>query len=150
MLLLNSQHSIAQTSDAIRWINFSQLSDSLIVKPKKVFVDFYANWCSVCKEMDRTTFRDDRVIKILNDQYYAVRMDVESKDTIVFGNQIFVNKRQKRINPIHEIALTLGSRSNQPFSLPVLITFDDSFTATARYFQFIDANAMVDVLLKDL
>ena len=149
LLLLNSQRSVAQTSDTIQWISFTQLNDSLKVKPKKVFVDFYANWCSVCKEMDRTTFRDNRVIKILNEHYYAVKMNVESKDTIVFGNQIFLNKRHKRINPIHEIALLLGSRQEKPFSLPVLITFNDSFTATARYFQFLDANAMIEMLLKE-
>ena len=52
-----------QSKEKINWISFNQLNDSLQVNPKKVFVDFYADWCVYCKEMDRTTFQDAEVIK---------------------------------------------------------------------------------------
>lgn len=145
-LTLCSVSGFAQTSEKINWISFSQLNDSLKVKQKKVFVDFYADWCATCKKMDGSTYLNDSVIKKLNRDYYAVKMNVETSDTITFGNQVFVNKRVKRVNPVHDIALLLASRKNKPFSLPVIVLFDENFAATARYFQFLDATSLNNIL----
>ncbi len=149
LLFLVSQGQVfAQESEQINWISFSQLNDSLKTNPKKVFVNFYADWCTYCKEMDRTTFVNQKVIDLLHHDYYAVKMNIESRDSILFGDQIFVNKRSKRVNPVHEIALLMAGRKNKPFSLPAFVVLNDDFTATARYFQFLDADSMVDILSK--
>lgn len=138
---------LAQNSNnKINWISFSALSDSLKVNPKPVLVYFYADWCSVCKQMECTTFEDKRAIEVLNKNYYAVKMNVETKDTIAFGNQTFVNKRIKKVNPVHDIALLMASRKDKPFSLPAIVLLNDKFIAEARYFQFLDAEAMEKIL----
>ncbi len=98
--------------------------------------------------MDERTFLNKDIIKTLNNDYYAVKMNIETRDTIVFGGQTFVNKRYKKVNPIHEIALLMGSRKNKPFSLPVLIFLDEKFIAKSRYFQFLDANTMLTILTR--
>ena len=117
LLLFNATFSVkGQSKEKINWISFNQLNDSLKTQPKKVFVDFYADWCLYCKEMNRTTFQDDLVIKELNENYYAVKMNIETEEEITFGGQTFVNKRAKKMNPVHEIALLLASRKNKPFS----------------------------------
>lgn len=135
-----------QSTEKINWISFNQLNDSLQVNPKKVFVDFYADWCVYCKEMDRTTFQDEKVIKELNENYYAVKMNIESDEKITFGNQTFINKRIKKVNPIHEIALLLASRKSNPFSLPAYLIFNENFEAQARYFQYLDVPALLKVI----
>lgn len=139
----------AQEAPSINWISFNQLNDSLKLKQKKVFVNFHATWCVYCKEMNRTTFKDEEVIKELNQNYYAVSMDVESKEKVIFGEQIYINKRIKKLNPIHEIAVLLASRQNKAFSLPAFILFDDNFKAKARYFQYLDKNAMLKILREE-
>ena len=138
----------AQNKEEVQWISFEQLYDSLRVHPKKVFIDFYADWCAPCLKMDELTFKDQRVIHKLNKDYYAVKMDVESTDTIVFGNQRFTNKRAKRRNPIHDIPLLLASRKDAPFSLPALVVMDSSFNAQARYFQYLDTDQLLSILEK--
>ena len=135
-----------QSRKKINWISFNQLNDSLQVNPKKVFVGFYADWCVYCKEMDRTTFQDDEVIKELNENYYAVKMDIETEEKITFGNQTFVNKRVKKVNPVHEIALLLASRKNKPFSLPAYLLFNENFEAKGRYFQYLDSPALLKII----
>ena len=153
ILILSSSFCVnlkthAQKKEKINWINFNQLNDSLTVKPKKVFVSFYADWCTFCKEMEESTFLNKNVIETLNNDYYAVKMNIETRDTIIFGGQTFINKRYKKVNPIHEIALLMGSRKNKPFSLPVFILFDEKFIAKSRYFQFLDANAILTILTR--
>ncbi len=145
-LLLSYSRLSAQASEGIQWLSFSQLNDSLKVNPKKTFVNFYADWCTYCKEMDRTTFQDEKIITLLSNDYYAVKMDVESRDTVIFGDQTFVNKRTKRVNPVHEIALLMAGRKNRAFSLPAFVVLNDQFVAQARYFQFLDVDSMLTIL----
>lgn len=122
----------------INWISFEQLEDSLSVKPKKVFINFYADWCAYCKKMDKVALKDLKVISELEKNYYAVKMNVESTDTIVFGDDIFINKQIGRYrNPTHEIPLLLASRENLPFSLPALIILNQRFEVTQRHFEYL-------------
>ena len=145
-IFMVSQNTFAQQAETINWLSFEQLNDSLQVKPKKVFVNFYADWCVFCKKMERTTFTNPGLAKILNEDFYAVKMNVESKDTIKFGEQIFVNKRSKRINPVHEIPLLMARQKDKPFSLPAFILFDENFIAKGRYFQFLSVEELSFIL----
>ena len=44
---------------------------------KLYFVDFYTSWCGWCKKMDRETFSNPVVAKILNTYYIPVKFDAE-------------------------------------------------------------------------
>ncbi|MFQ5454407.1 MAG: thioredoxin family protein [Candidatus Zixiibacteriota bacterium] len=46
---------------------------------KHVFIDFTAKWCGYCKKMEREAFSDSNVIKILNNDFVAVKVDGDSK-----------------------------------------------------------------------
>ncbi|MBT8319171.1 MAG: thioredoxin family protein, partial [Gramella sp.] len=100
----------------MNWISFEQLYDSIQKHPKKVFIDFYADWCVPCKRMDKEVFTHPQVKAMLNNDYYAVKMNVESPDTIRFGEQTFINERLNRRNPVHQIVLLMARRKNRPFS----------------------------------
>lgn len=146
--MLSCNNTAAQEPLGINWISFEQLHDSLQIHPKKVFIDFYADWCAPCLKMDEVAFKDPRVIKQLNKDFYAVKMDVETTDTIVFGQQTFTNKRANKRNPVHEIPLLLASRKDAPFTLPAMVLMDSKFNAQARYFQYLDAEQLLAILEK--
>ena len=131
----------------INWLSFVQLEDSLVKQPKKVFIDFYADWCAYCKKMDRTAFKDLEVINTLNDNYYAVKMNAELQDSIVFGGRTFYNKElgTKR-KPTHEIALLLASRPRQPFTLPAIVILNENFEVVNRYFEYLSPNQLKEIL----
>lgn len=42
---------------------------------KKIMLDFYADWCTSCKELDEITFKDPRVVELMKD-YVLIRADV--------------------------------------------------------------------------
>jgi thioredoxin-related protein len=141
--------SLHSQDEGIRWLSFEQLEDSLAVAPRKVFIDFYADWCVYCKKMDRVAFRDPEVISRLNREYYAVRMNAETSDTIAFDGQLYTNPEfGKKRNPVHEIPLLLATREGIPFSLPAIIILDKSFRITDRYFQYIPPKQMRKILRK--
>ncbi|SFR35061.1 Thioredoxin-like [Robiginitalea myxolifaciens] len=131
----------------ITWLSFEQLEDSLAVKPRKVMISFYADWCVYCKKMDRAAFRDPEVVETLTEQYYAVRMNAESRDTIVFDGVSYSNKQLgKKRNSTHEIPLLLASRENYPFSLPAIVLLDEQFMITSRHFEYLSPEQMKNIL----
>jgi len=62
---------------AFKTIHSTEELDALLAenKGKSVMLDFYADWCSSCKELDEITFKDPAVIQSLND-YILIRADV--------------------------------------------------------------------------
>lgn len=138
--------AFSQQEEAVNWLTFEQLEDSLQKNPKKVFIDFYADWCAPCLKMQRDVFTDAKIIQLLNKNYYAVKMNVESTDTIYFGNEIFINERKNRRNPVHQIPLLMASQKNKQFSLPALVFMDEKFQASARYFQYLDVAQLNKIL----
>ncbi len=149
-LIMSAQKSWGQSTTRINWLSWEQLSDSLQMKPKKVFINFYANWCINCLKLEQLALADTQVVSILFTQYYSVKMNVETEDTIVFGNQTYVNENLNKKASIHQIALLMASRRGKPFSLPAMVLLDESFEATARYFQYMDAEQLLLILKKNI
>lgn len=147
-LLLLLALSLVQAQQAgVQWLSFEQLEDSLAVEPRRVLIDFYADWCAYCKKMDEAAFRDPEVLKALGRDYYAVRMNVESQDTIHFGGTKYLNREHgSKRNPVHEIPLLLASREGKPFTLPAVIILDKAFRIRNRYFEYIPPAAMRRIL----
>ena len=79
----------AQQADVVHWYTWEQAAQLQTQHKRKLFVDVYTEWCGWCKHMDKTTFTDPDVVKMLNEQYYAVKLDAEQKTDIVFQNTVF-------------------------------------------------------------
>lgn len=136
-----------KAQNEVQWLSFEQLEDSLAVQPKKVFIDFYADWCAYCKKMDKVAYCNPEVVELLNTSYYAVKMNAESRDTIIFGGDVFVNKQfGKKRQPTHEIPLLLASREGTPFSLPAMIVLDENFKIRERVFEYQTPNQLMALL----
>ena len=149
IVLIIASSVFSQAEKTVNWLSFEQLNDSIQVQPKKVFIDFYADWCAPCIKMQKEVFTDSLIIEILNKDYYAVKMNVETKDTIYFGEQTFINERIKKRNPVHQIPLLMARQKNKPFSLPALVFLDERFQATSRYFQYLNVVQLSKILLEE-
>lgn len=145
-LLVTTNTAFSQTEEAVHWLSFEQLNTVLKEKPKKVFIDFYADWCTACLKMQKEVFTNAAVIKTINTNYYAVKMNVETTDTIRFGDHVFINERINRRNPVHQIPLLMAQQKGKQFSLPALIFMDESFKAKARYFQYLNTHQFLKIL----
>lgn len=92
LLFISFTSSYAQ--EEINWMTWDEMiqqreKDS--TNKKKVFIDFTTGWCGWCKKMDATTFKDPSVVQYMNSNYYPVKFDAETRDTIEFNGHTFTN-----------------------------------------------------------
>ncbi|UAB81838.1 thioredoxin family protein [Marixanthomonas sp. SCSIO 43207] len=137
----------AQENDGIHWKNWSELEESFNKNPKPVFLFFHADWCVYCKKMERVVFKKEEIIQKLNNDYYAVEMNVETTDTIFFDGMTFSNiQAQTQRNGVHQIPLLFASRENKPFSLPAMIILNQDFTVRTRIFEYNTSKQLLKAL----
>lgn len=99
----------------IHWMTLDEVQVAMKEKPKRVFMDVYTDWCGWCKVMEKKTFSNKDVAKYMNDNFYAVRVNAEQKDTILFMGRKFGFIPQSRAN---QFALELlGGRMSYPTSV---------------------------------
>jgi thioredoxin-related protein len=115
--------------NGVEWIDFETALALSETEKRKVFIDIYTDWCGWCKKMDATTFSEDTIAKVLNNDFYAVKLDAETKDIIEFNNMEFKFNREYDAN---ELAISLlGGK----MGYPSYIILDEEFKVLSQPIQ---------------
>jgi thioredoxin-related protein len=81
----------AQQPDAegglVKWMTLQEAMEKMQTQPRPLVVDFYTDWCGWCKQMMRTTYADPDVAQYINTNFYPVKFNAETKDTIEYLGQ---------------------------------------------------------------
>ena len=66
---------------SVNWHRYSDrlLADS-VEKKKPVIIDFYADWCAPCRELDQITFHQPDIVKLSQDDFVMVKVDLTGQD----------------------------------------------------------------------
>lgn len=96
--------------EKVNWISFEELEKLYASQPKPIIVDLYTNWCGWCKEMDRTTYSNAKVAAYINENYYAVKYNAESTDSVRFNQMKYGFNRGLKTNEL-ALYLSFGERS---------------------------------------
>ena len=91
----------------VRWMTMTQALAAQKKEPKKIIIDFYADWCAPCKEMDKFTFNHPEIAKIINEKFYAVKFESDGNETLSFAGHTFTNsdyKGKKSKNGLHQFS----------------------------------------------
>lgn len=115
--------SVRPEESPVKWMSFEEAVVKSKTQKKKIFIDVYTDWCGWCKVMDKKTFSDPRVAKILNENFYAVKFNAEQTEDVVFNGTTFKFVPQGN-KGTHQLAAAL--LSNQ-LSYPTVVFLDEEF-----------------------
>lgn len=109
--------------ESVKWMTFEEAMEKSKTEKRKIFVDVYTDWCGWCKVMDKNTFSETNVAKILNEDFYPVKFNAEQRENIVFNGTTFKFIESGR-NGYHELAAAL---LNNKLSYPTVVFLDEEF-----------------------
>ena len=92
----------------VRWYTFGEAVEAQKKDPRPIMVDVYTNWCGPCKAMANFTFGHPIIASYLNEKFYPVKFNAETRDTVRFNNYYFVNQNPPEARrPVHDFALSI-------------------------------------------
>ncbi len=125
-----SANDIPDTSGTVNWLSFQQAWEKNKQQPRKFLVYSYVSWCYSCKPMEKVVFQNPQVAKYINDNFYPVRFDAASTDTIILGGKRYTSMGKGQP---HQLAMWLFNRQ---FAFPAIIFLDDKFNNIGRAYGF--------------
>lgn len=73
----------------IEWMSIEEAEQAAQQEARPVLIDVYTDWCGWCKRMDAKTFQHPGIAAYVNENYYAVKLDGEERDSIQFRGDKF-------------------------------------------------------------
>lgn len=138
---------IFQEQLAAQEVEWMKMPDALAMQeesPRNIIVDLYTDWCGYCKKMDQTTFKDKEIVGLLNDSFYSVKLNGESKETIMFRGAEFGYYQQGR-RVINELADWL---TNGRLAYPTLVVLNKKQEPVAIIPGYRNASELKKILVK--
>lgn len=87
-LIFSAMLAFCTVEGQVKWHTVEEASNAKIGN-KLYLVDFYTDWCGYCKKMDRQTFTNPTVAKILNRYFYPVKFNAESSQTVQWAGKTY-------------------------------------------------------------
>jgi thioredoxin-related protein len=107
----------------VKWMTFAEAVEKSKTEQRKFIIDVYTDWCGWCKVMDKNTFNDPQVAKLLNEKFYAVKFDAEQKEDVVFNGTTF-KFVPSGAKGYHQLAAAL---LNNQLSYPTVVFLNENF-----------------------
>jgi len=85
--------SQGQATNEINWISLEKAKEYAKKYDKNIFVYFHKKDCPYCEEMKKETLSDQTVIDLINNNFFPVKIDSRTKDTIYYNNKIYGNQQ---------------------------------------------------------
>ena len=127
--LIGWSSGYAQTGTPIKWMTFEEAVEKSKTEKRKIFIDVFTEWCGWCKVMDKSTFPDAKIAKLLNEKFYPVKLDAEQTNDVVFRGTTFKYVAQGN-RGYHQLAAAL---LNNQMSYPNFVFLDEDFRIIPIY-----------------
>ncbi len=127
----------------VKWLTFKEAQEKNKVQPRPFIIDFYTGWCGWCKHMMRTTYSNPAIAEYINSNFYPVKFDAETKDTIEYNGKTY-----KPLSPqprtAHELTLKfLGDRLSYPSTVFVTNNYEYNLLSQG----YLDEKALEPLLI---
>lgn len=144
LLVLLFIGTVTYSQDKIQWMDIETAQEANKKEPRKFIVDVYTTWCGWCKKMDAGTFSNPKIVKYINENYYAVKFNAESKDSIRFNGKTYINRNPSARKSTHELASIASV--NGRISYPTIVYIDENLGLLSQVPGYFDAKGIEPII----
>ena len=118
-----AQENSQAHSGPVKWLTIQEAEKRSLTEKRLIFIDVYTDWCGWCKVMDKNTFADPEVARILNEKFYPVKFNAEQREDVTFQGNTFKFAAYGN-GGTHELASALLQNR---LSYPTVVFLDEEF-----------------------
>jgi thioredoxin-related protein len=131
--------------EVLNIFTFEEVEELHQQTPKPILIFLYTDWCKICFGMKKTTFKDQEVIKLLNNNFYFIKLNAEEKKEITFLGKMFTYKPTGANTGMHELAAELVT-IKKTIRYPTTIILNTVFEIDAQLTGLYNTRKMIDIM----
>lgn len=131
----------AQTNtQEIHWVDLETAQKLNAQEPRKILIDIYTDWCGWCKKLDAYTYHDPAVVEYINQNFYAVKLNAETHDTVFFNGTSYTYNPTYKVNMVSQNFM-MGSNG-----YPTTTILDEKLNVLNAMPGYLEAKPMLSFL----
>jgi len=120
--------------------------DTLADKGDRPIVIFmHATWCTFCRNMEHTTFKNEPVKELLSSEFYFISFDGEDKRNLEYNDITYQYRPHSHTSGTNELGKHLGAIDGQ-LVYPTLVIMSPTQEIIGRYGTFLTSNELLAIL----
>ncbi len=124
---------------------FEELENLQKSELRNVIIFIKTDWCNYCKTMENTTFKNQKIIENINQNFYFIRFNAEEKRDVNFAGKTFHYKPTGTNTGIHKLAETLTEGKT---TYPSLIILNPQNEIIFQYNGYLKSSELLAILNK--
>lgn len=128
--------------EQINWMTWENAMELFKTEKKKILVNIYSKTCEWCKHMDRTTYQEKHLAEYINDNYYAIKLDAEHRESITFNDKVYKYVKSGD-QSYHELAATITMGG---LGTPALVFIDEQLEVIQPMLGYKDSDSFETII----
>src|SRR5688500_19886629 len=100
----------APPAEKLKWMTLEEVAAGLKKEKRPILIDLYTDWCGWCKVMDRKTYSNKNVSSYVQQKFYPVKIDAETRKNIAWNGKTYTFNSNYKTNDF-AVYLTNGQLS---------------------------------------
>ena len=117
----------------INWVPLEKAKTLAKKHNGKILIFFYKQDCPYCDKMKKETLSDPATISVINNNFFAVKIDSRTKDTIIYNGKAYGNQqpassgRHDWRHDFYAEVAAFDRNGTSQITTPTIVLFDSKF-----------------------